>query len=96
MFYYKIHKSGGTALLAVCDSELLGKTFEEGRLALHISREFYGGQKIRNEVLVLFPRADIINIAGNNIVSLALKNKWISEKGIIRVKGIPHAQIFSL
>jgi len=96
MFYYKIHKSGGTTLLAVCDSELLGKTFEEGRLALQISREFYGEQKIGNEVLDLFPRADTINIAGNNIVSIVLKNKWVSKKGIIRIKGIPHAQIFSL
>lgn len=96
MFFYKIHKSGGSTVLAVCDSELLGKKFEEGKLELHIGREFYGGQKIGNEVMDLFPQADIINIAGSKIISLALEHKWVSEKGIIRVKGIPHAQIFVL
>ncbi len=96
MFYYKIHKSGGSTVLAACDFELLGKKFEEGKLELHIGKEFYGGQNIGNEVLDLFPKADIINIAGSKIVSLALEHNWVSKDGIIKVKGIPHAQIFVL
>jgi len=96
MFYYKIHKSCGKTLLAVCDSGLLGKKFEEGKLALNVSREFYDGQKIGNDVLDFFPKADIINITGSKIVSLALKGKWISKEGIIKIRRIPHAQIFSL
>ncbi len=96
MFYYKIHKSCGKTLLAACDSELLGKTFEEGRRVLCISRDFYGGKKIGNGIVGLFPKADIINISGSKIVSIALKNKWISGKGIIKIGKVPHAQIFVL
>lgn len=96
MFYCKIHKSRGKMLLAACDSNLLGKTFEEGSHVLCISRDFYGGEKIGNEILELFPKADIINIAGSRIVSLALKNKWVLKKGIIKIRRIPHAQIFFL
>ncbi|MFZ3077029.1 MAG: DUF424 family protein [Candidatus Aenigmatarchaeota archaeon] len=96
MFYYKIHKSRGKTLLAVCDSDLLGKKFEEGKLALYVNREFYGGQEIGNDVLDFFPKADIINITGSKIVSLALKTRWVSKEGIIRIRRIPHAQIFSL
>jgi len=96
MFYYKIHKSRGKTLLAICDSDLLGKKFEEGKLALHVSRDFYGGQEIGNDVVDIFPKADIINIAGSKIVSLALKGKWVSKEGIIKIRRIPHAQIFSL
>lgn len=96
MFYYKIHKSCGKTVLAVCDSELLGKNFEEGKLALNVSKDFYGGQKIGSEVLDFFSKADIINITGSKIVSLALKGKWVSKEGIIKIRRIPHAQIFSL
>lgn len=96
MFYYKIHKSGGRTVLAVCDSELLGKVFEEGNLALRVSRDFYGEREIGSDVLDIFQKADIINIAGSRIVSLALKNKWVSKKGIIKIRRIPHAQIFFL
>lgn len=96
MFYYKIRRARGKTVLAVCDSELLGKKFEKGKLALNVSREFYGGQEIGSEVLDIFPKADIINITGSKIVSLALKGKWISKEGIIKIRRIPHAQIFSL
>jgi len=83
-------------LLAVCDSELLGKKFEEGKLALRVSGDFYGGEKIGSEVLDFFPKADIINITGSKILSLALKSKWVSSEGIIRIRRIPHAQVFSM
>lgn len=96
MFYCKIHKSRGKMLLAVCDFRLLGKKFEEGKLALNVSRDFYAGQEIGSEVIDIFPKADIINITGSKIVSLVLKNKWISKEGIIKIRRIPHAQIFSL
>lgn len=96
MFYYKIHKSCGKTVLAVCDSDLLGKKFEEGKFALNVSRDFYGGWEIGSDVLDFFSKADIINITGSKIVSLALKNNWVSKEGIIKVRRIPHAQIFSL
>ncbi len=96
MFYYKIHRSRGKVLLAACDADLLGKRFEEGRKVLFLSAEFYGGEKAGGEIADLFHKADIINIAGDKIVSIALKNKWVSAGGVIRIEGVPHAQIIIL
>lgn len=96
MFYYKIHRSAGKIMLAACDEEILGRRFEDGGLVLDIKKEFYGGGKIGDEIIELFQKADIINMAGSEIISLAKKEEWISEKGIIKIKGIPHAQIFVL
>lgn len=96
MFYYKIHRSAGKTLLAACDEEILGKRFEDGNLVLDIKEGFYRGEKAGNEVVELFQKADIINIAGNKIISLAIKGGWVSKKGIIKVKGTPHAQVFVL
>lgn len=96
MFFYKVHRAGKKTMLAVCDSELLGKKFEDGRLVLDIKKEFYGGKEIGNDVIDIFHSADIINIVGDEIIKLAIKNKWISKERIIKIKGIPHAQIFLL
>ena len=43
--YTKIHNSRGRTVVAVCDEDLLGKTFEEGKLFLKVSKEFYGGER---------------------------------------------------
>ncbi len=96
MFYYKIHRFGGKTVLASCDANLLGKKFEQGKRVLFLSAEFYGGEKIGEEIAGLFPEADIINIAGNKIVSIALKNRWVSKGGVLKIKGVPHAQIIIL
>ncbi len=96
MFSCKIHKSGGKVLLAACDSEIAGKTFEEGGIILDIKKNFYCGKKMGDEIIKLFPEADIINIAGKKIVGLAIKGGWVSENGVRKIKNIPHAQIFIL
>lgn len=96
MFYYKIHKSGENKILAVCDSGIIGKRFEEGNLALDVKKEFYGNERIGNDVAGLFQNANIINIVGKKIVSLAAREGWISKKNILKIKGIPHAQIIVL
>lgn len=96
MFYYKIHMSGENKILAVCDSSIMGKKLEEGNLALDVKREFYGGEKIGNGVAMLFQNTNIINIVGDDAISLAVKEGWISKKNILKIKGIPHAQIIVL
>lgn len=96
MFFFKIHKSGGKVLLAACDSDIAGKKFSEGKLVLEIKKDFYCGKKIGGEIIKLFPQADIINIAGKEIVSFATRSGWVSKNSVLKIKNIPHAQIFVL
>lgn len=92
MFFYKVHKSGGKILLAACDSDIAGKKFSEGKLALEIRKDFYCGKKTGGEIIGLFPQADIINIAGKEIVFLAARSGWVSKNSVLKIKNIPHAQ----
>ncbi|MFH1064557.1 MAG: DUF424 family protein [Candidatus Woesearchaeota archaeon] len=37
----KVHKTPNGMILALCDTEILGKTFEEGKLQLNLDSQFY-------------------------------------------------------
>ncbi len=95
-FRYKIYRSGKEVVLAVCDADIIGKTFEKDDVILYAKEEFYGKEEIGEEVLDLFEKATIINILGNKIVELAKNNGWIEEDGIIEIEGVKHAQIFKI
>ena len=91
----KIHKSYRD-VIAICDSELLGKKFEQGNLQLDLTGEFFKGEeKNEQEILNLvkdFATEDAtFNIIGKRATELALKSGIISKEGIKKVQGVPFA-----
>ena len=92
MFFYKIHKTEFGTLIAVCDKELSGKTLHNKKLELYVNPRFYGEEKIGKEVIELIKNSNDGNVIGNNIVNLLLKNNFIIENKVIKIKGISHAQ----
>lgn len=84
----------GEYIVAICDQEILGQSFEEGDRCIHISEHFYKGKLVSvEEGLAAMEQATIANIVGERIVSEALKANLIQERGIIRIQNIPHAQL---
>jgi len=84
-------------VLAVCDKELIGKTLEDGKICFTVSESFYGGRLIGEEELSgLLGEHDNINLIGERCVKAALEKGLIREGSIIRIKGVPHAQVFRL
>ncbi len=93
----KIHKNQGKEVIAICDEDIIGKTFEEKDLQLKISEYFYKGEKISDEdALIILKTARNINIAGKKAVNFALKNKIIEEDNIITIAGVPNAQVYEI
>lgn len=91
----KIHESY-RKIIAVCDEDLIGKKFEEGNVQLDIRQDFYRGELMDEQELIDFLRDaatedSTFNIVGENSVNSAIKAGIISEEGLIRVQGIPHA-----
>ena len=88
----KLHKTPeGRIILAVCDSDLVGKCFEEDGLQLDLTSDFYKGREgDKKRVLELFKVAHIINLVGEKSVELGRKEGIVQK--VIRIKGIPHAQ----
>ena len=97
MMYVKIHKNQDREILAVCDEDILGKTFEEGDLQIKISEVFYKGEKkSEKDTLDLINHFDNISLVGVKTIKLALDNELIEESSIIIINGIPHVQIYNL
>lgn len=92
-FSYKIYNESEELLLAIADSAILGKTFEEGEIQLTVS-EFYDGNKCdKNKALTLIKDATIINAVGKDIIDLLKQEDIIDKNFILKINGIPHAQV---
>ncbi|WP_457555842.1 DUF424 domain-containing protein [Candidatus Pyrohabitans sp.] len=93
-YYAKVYRVQSEVLVAVCDASIHGRVFEEGELVLDIKKEFYGDEEFTEEQIALLLReATIANIAGEDAVSMAIKLGIIDEENVLRVCGIPHAQM---
>jgi len=93
----KIHKSYRD-VIAICDSELLGKKFEQGNMQLDLTGEFFNGkEKSESEILGIMKDASTedasFNIIGKKATDLALKTGIISKEGVKKVQGIPFALV---
>ena len=93
----KIHKTEGNKMvLAVCDSDLLNKKFEEGEKQLDLTSDFYKGEEKSNkEVCDLMRNSYIINLVGEKTIGLALKEGLIDKDHIKKIDNISYAQIRS-
>ncbi|MFH1125495.1 MAG: DUF424 family protein [Candidatus Altiarchaeota archaeon] len=97
MFYLKFHDVPGEVLVAVCDKEILGKSFSKGRLQIEVNERFYKGVIAgEDEVISALNKATIANIVGNMIVEKAIKHSLIAPENIIEIGGVKHAQIVSV
>lgn len=95
--YCKIHVSGTKTVLAACDAELIGKTLKFHDVDFHISEAFYKGKKIDEKQLSkLLDEHNNINLVGEKVVRVALEKGLISERAIIKISDVPHAQIYRL
>jgi len=85
-------------IVAICDSELLGKTFEQGKFQLNIKESFYKGEeKTKQEILDIIKKMSIedstFNIVGKEAIETALEAGIISKEGIKEIQGIPFALV---
>ncbi len=95
--YVKIHKSNDRYIVAICDEDLIGKEISEGDLNLNITERFYKGDiKSDEEITKIMKESLNLNIIGNDSIKLALDNGIIEKDSIIKIGGVPHAQVFKL
>ncbi|TGC11408.1 DUF424 domain-containing protein [Methanolobus halotolerans] len=95
--YLKIHRSGGSVIVALCDREILGKTLKEGDISVTISEEFYKGDPVsEEEARDVLSRAGNINIFGDRSVSCAIDCGIVNKNNVKFIDGVAHAQVFRI
>ncbi len=96
-FYAKTYRDGDEYLVACCDEDISGKTFEEDELILEVRESFYCDKILEGrDVCSLLRKATILNLVGEEIVKLAISEGIILEQSVMRVKGVPHAQMVKM
>jgi len=93
----KIHKSYRD-VIAICDSELLGKNFEQGNFQLNLTGEFFNGDEKSEqetfEVIKDLAKEDAtFNLVGKKAIAVALKAGIISKEGIKTIQNVPFALV---
>ena len=97
MIYVKIHKGQENSVVAVCDKNLIGKKISEGKLCLNIKEDFYKGKIVDEEELKkILKSASNLNIVGKEAIDFSLKEKIIDKNSIVKIKEVPHAQVYSI
>lgn len=85
-------------VVAVCDSHILGKRFEEGNFQLDVKESFYKGEEVSMEKAVMVLRSlakedATFNIVGQEAVKAAIASGAISEDAVGEIQGIPFALV---
>jgi len=89
--FVKIHEAY-RRIVAVCDAELIGRTFEHGSMQLEVNEEFYKGEKkTEKEVLEIIRIDATFNLVGRKAVQAGMKAGIISKEGVIEIQGVPYA-----
>lgn len=85
-------------VVAVCDSNLLGRKFEQGNFQLDVKESFFKGEeKSKQEVLEIMQDMSkedaTFNIIGKESIKTAIEAGITSEKGIKKIQGVPFAMV---
>jgi hypothetical protein len=84
-------------LVAVCDAECLGETYENGEVSLTVEEDFYGGEPADEETArVRLADADVANIVGEMAVELAIEAGYVDSEQVLDVGATRHAQLLRL
>jgi len=95
--YFKKHITKDRIIIAICDENIIGKKFVDGEYILEVSERFYKGErKSEEELKKILESYENVNLAGKKTIEFALKLKVINEESVIKIKGIPHAQIIQI
>ena len=93
----RIYKQVRDVLIGACDEKLIGKKFSEGKFQIEVKKEFYDGERINKEKLKRYlENATIANLVGEEAVRCAIEIGLVDPSCVIKIKGIPHAQMVKM
>ncbi len=91
----KIHKSY-RGVVALVDSSLLGKRFEEGKRQLDIKEHFFKGEEVDREKAIFILQSQLredatFYIVGQEAIKCSIEAEVIDEGDVITIQGVPFA-----
>jgi hypothetical protein len=90
------HETEQGLLVTVCDSDIVGDTFENGDVSLTVEEEFYAeeaDQADETTVVDALSKANVANIVGAQAVEIAVEHGIIDETTVLDIGETRHAQL---
>ncbi len=82
-------------MLNICDANLVGKTITKSDFEFNISKSYFADRLVKqNEAEELLKKYTIINMVGEETVSLSVKLGIGSSKGVKKINDIPFLLVF--
>jgi hypothetical protein len=96
--FLKIHRSY-RIVVAICDTELVGKSFEEGNRQLKLNEHFYKGVELSYAEVVKIIQQQIqedasFNIVGKEAIKAAQEAGLITKENVTTIQTIPYTLTF--
>ena len=89
-------KYQGTYMINICDLDLVGKVINKDDFTINISKEYFHEEEINEEEAAsLLKSSSMLNLAGKNVVALALRLKLAKENSIKVIEDVPFLMVFS-
>ncbi|WP_316504409.1 DUF424 domain-containing protein [Nitrosopumilus sp.] len=96
-FSVKVTDYQKNIMLNICDVGLLGKKIIQDDLNMNISKNYYGEKLVdKEEAILLLKNSSIINMVGQQTISLSLELGIGSENGIKSISGVPFLIVFKM
>jgi hypothetical protein len=81
-------------LVAACDADVLGETFENGEVSLTVEEDFYAGEAVgRERIVESLANCVTANLVGTEVVALAIEEGFVEEENVLDLDGTCHAQL---
>ena len=97
LFSVKIVSQAGNSMLNMCDPELLEKIISDGKVKMKITKNYYHDQLVeQHEAEELLKKSNLLNLVGNETISLSLNLGVGSKQGVKTIDGIPFLIIIKM
>jgi hypothetical protein len=72
----------------------MGQTFKSKGLRIQVSEGFYKGDSGDEDMLVSrLQMATVANLVGKRTIEIAVKHGFVDPGCVIKIEGVPHAQM---
>ncbi len=89
----RLHTHGSDRLVAACDEDIIRETFRGNGAKITVHEEFYKGESLDEEAFIERMRiATILNLTGNGVVEIAIREGFVSADSVMEIGGVKHAQ----
>jgi hypothetical protein len=95
--FVKTIKTATEVLVAACDTDIVGKVFEDNDLCLEVKKDFYCGDAMSlEECSSHLAEATILNVVGEKAVSKAVELGLVDPGNVLKIGETVHAQMVRL